>query len=823
VYVNRFLEYCRRYLLICITLCYSAGVWISSELRFPPEFFLYAALFLFLLTLLTWFARCNNIALIFLCLAMVCTGGLNAQERRSLLAEGDEISRLLQHGEEAVIVGVVRELQLGSGDFSKAILTTHSFRTERSAHFVRAGGRVLIHLYGTWPQEILPGDTVGIRSRVKTPAVLHTPGTFNYRRFLARNDIHLIARVQSPLLIQTVTMEGTTTAASLGSSIERYRALVGLRLNRMLTQDSAGLYRALLIGDRSGISPAILELFKGSGVMHILAISGLHLALLGVIIFSVMTWMFRRSERLMLATDIRKLALLLCLIPLLGYTLLAGAGPPVVRSFVMSACVVIALMVNRRKSPLTLLAAAAMFLLILDPLSLEDVSFQLSFAAVFSLITLAPRMFNWLYPDGLFAEKDGLPGKLMKWLWGAVTVSGAATIGTLPLLLYHFNRISLVTIPANLVIEPLICLWSLPCGLLGLIFLPFSQELAALFLKAGTAGLTLSVKSSEFLSSLPLSTVWLPDPHIWVIGLYFIGLAMLSLPRSRQYLIKTAVALLLICMGLMVLPVTGLPGLLRDRDQVTFLAIGHGSCNVIELSNGQNILIDGGGKSAPGFDPGARILAPFLWEQGIARLDDIIITHPDADHYNGIPALLERFRPRRIWLSDHEKSKEGFIDLLQLAEKYGIEVRPGVGDILPGQSDTLLTVLEAAAGAGASEDDRGLVLKLETPSFSVLFPGDISRNREQELISSRVPLKADILLSAHHGSSTSNSEQFLAEVSPAYMVVSSGEVSGSRFPSEETKQTARKLNIGVLITAAHGTVVLTSRDSGYSLTTYRTP
>lgn len=821
--MNSFFNYCRRYLLICVTISYSAGVWVASAFPIQAEIFSYCAIILLLLTFLAWLLRFNNCAVLLLCLGILCTGTLNADYRRSRIAAGDEISGLLKQRADAVIVGVVEELFLGDEQRSKAILKTHSFRTEAMEFFAQARGKLLVNLFGPWPRNILPGDTVALRARVSSPPVIHTPGTFNYRDYLARRDIHLIGSVPSPLFIQPVTIEGTSDINLFGSAIERYRAAVGHNLNEILPPDAAGLYRALLIGDKSGVSPMVLEHFKRSGVMHILAISGLHLALLGFIIVTSTRWLLSRSERLLLAIDIRKLALLLCLIPLLGYTLLAGAGPPVVRSFFMSVCVVLALTVNRRKSPITLLCGAALFLLVVDPLSLQDVSFQLSFAAVFGLITLTPSMFKWLYPDGLSTETVKLRSRFMKWLWAAITVSSAATIGTLPLLLYHFNRVSLVTIPANLIIEPLICLWSLPCGIVGLMLLPVSQGVAALLFKAGIPGLTLSVKCASLFSSIPLSTIWLPDPHFVVIVLYFSALVILFLPPHPLSPIKVRLALPLCCVGLMLAPLSGLPVQFRDRDQVSFIAIGHGSANLITLSTGQNILIDGGGKSAPGFDTGARILAPFLWQQGIARLDDIIITHPDADHYNGIPALIERFRPRRLWIPARETHKDGLIDLLQLAERYRVDIRYGEDETILNTADVQLTLLRPTQKKYMSEDDRGLVLRLETASFSVLFPGDISKSREQELVDAGEPLDADILLSPHHGSATSNSSEFLAEVSPSYMVVSTGEASGIRFPSEETRKNAQKFNIGVLTTAAHGTVAVTSNDFGYSLTTYRAP
>ncbi len=416
------------------------------------------------------------------------------------------------------------------------------------------------------------------------------------------------------------------------------------------------------------------------------------------------------------------------------YTLLAGSAAPVMRSFIMSVFVITALVVNRVKSPLTLLAGAALLLLVLDPLTLESASFQLSFTAVASIIMFAPAILSWFQAqkDGRASEKQPLVANLIRWLWGAVSITISATLGTFPLLLYHFNRFSLVTIPANLVIEPLICLWALPFGFLALPFLAISPSLATFLLQIGMVGLSFSEKTATALSALPRSTLWLPDPPLWLITTYYASLVLLFLSGRNRRFTRPALIGMLVCLFLFLYPLTGLTGMFRQKNRVTFIDIGHGSASLIELAGGRNILIDGGGKTAPGFDCGEQILAPFLWRLNIARLDDIIITHEDADHYNGIPSLISRFRPKRIWLSSLTATKPGFRHLCLMAEKAAIDLAVPGKEIIISEQGSQLSVLSSARhnlseGWNAlHEDDNGLVIRLDTPSFSVLFPGDIT-------------------------------------------------------------------------------------------------
>lgn len=818
--MKQLLDLCTRYLLVSVTCSYAAGIVFSSGVS-PPLFWLPVTAFLLFLSLAAWLLRGNGTAAVLLLVCMFLIGCIHSDARRSQTRFPSNLHDLAARSPDVVIVGVVEELVLGDGQTAKALLGSPHYRTRERPEFTPLPGPLLVSLRGAWPQHVLPGDHIALRGLLKRPSTIQTPGTFDYRSYLARDGIHLIAVVRSPVLIQPIEAEQGDNTGSLRYRIERYRAQIALRLNELLPAETAGLYRAILIGDKSGIPAATLEAFKGAGVMHILAISGLHLALLGFLFYGAILALLKCPERLMLATDIRKLAMGLSLLPLFVYTLLAGAGPPVVRSFIMALCVVIALGVNRRRSPVTLLAGAALAILLIDPLGLEDVSFQLSFAAVASLILLAPAIYRLLYPPDQDVPDNHIRQTVMRWLWGAISVSLAASIGTMPLLLYYFNRFSLVTIPANLVVEPLICLWSLPLGILALPLLHLFPALSAPLLQVGAPGLELSIFVATSLSSLEFSTLWLPDPQTWSIVLYFGGIVCISISPPLAYSRQVGILLLLFCTALFLAPLTGLPGRFRTQDRVTVVDIGHGNANLIELAGGRNILIDGGGQAAPGFDPGARILAPFLWQRGIARLDDIIISHADADHYNGIPALVQRFRPHRIWLPGPEASKSGLEAVRRLAEAEGIALISPTNRAIFSDSGSSLVLLAPASRSLTDEDDRGVVLRLETPAFSVMFPGDIGTRRERELIDSNSPLKSDILLAAHHGSSTSNSLPFLAEVSPRYLIVSTGDTDGGRFPSYQTLRNAENRGITVLTTARNGTVQITGTEGGYTLSTYR--
>jgi competence protein ComEC len=826
--VKTFRDTLNRHSLILATLCYAAGIALSSLL--PDNINVTICTSVLLTgTFLCWLFRLNGLVLFFSGFCFLALGSLHASYHKTLIPGSFNLGMIDNTKKEAIILGIIAELSAGNGEISRGVIDVRSYRTKTMERFSPTAGYVLMSLKGSWPRQVLPGDTVAVRAFFKKPGISNTPGTFNYPRHLARRNILVTATIPSPLFIQPIDTTEILRKSSFRFRVERMRIQLAYLLNELLPTDGAALYRALLIGDKTGLSPMMLESFKGSGVMHILAISGMHMALLGFILFQAIYWLLRRSQRLILTVNVRKLSLFICLAPLLGYSLLAGAAAPVMRSFVMAVFVITALALNRLKSPLTVLAGAGFFILVFDPLALESPSFQLSFAAVASIILFSPIIFSWLQSGG--HEESGsiqtILQKLFRWTWAAISVTIGATLGTFPLLLYHFNRFSLVTIPANLIVEPLICLWALPLGFLALPFLAIGSPVAGILLQTGFVGLSLAAKTASFFASIPASTLWLPDPPIWLIATYYVTLILLFLSIRTAHYIRSALTAAIGCLLLFLAPLTGINGMLRQEDRVTFIDIGHGSASLIELRGGRTILIDGGGKSAPVFNKGERILAPFLWHRGIARIDDIIITHADADHYNGIPPLFSRFKPQRIWIPALDIPKRGFEELCRQAKNAGISLRVPKQKNIISEGGSQLIMLGSPRPRGQKkedswfEDDNGLIVKLNSTTFSVLFPGDITREKEQELVIADEPLKVDILLSPHHGSSTSNSAEFLSATQPDYMVVSTGETSPTLFPSPETVKRAEQNRIRVLTTATDGSITVSGTSNGYSIRGYR--
>ena len=400
----------------------------------------------------------------------------------------------------------------------------------------------------------------------------------------------------------------------------------------------------------------------------------------------------------------------------------------------------------------------------------------------------------------------------------------AVTIGTAPLLLYYFNRFSVVGLIANLPIESLICLWSLPLGFLACLLIFIMPTAAALLLHLGATGLVLSLKLATFFNDLPFSTLWLPTPPPSLIVFYYAAIlvAISTIVVSKAARILALGAWILIVSLFFLPPAELLKGRISSSE-ITFLDVGQGSSTFLQLPTGKRILIDGGGSESPTFNTGEDIIAPFLWQRGIKQLDAIIITHPDADHYNGIPFLLQRFRPKTLWINDRSGHDKAWHQMLALADALHIEVKiPEAGELLIRGGETeVVNLTNPDEAKGVRSNDQSLILRFEDAGhgyFSCFFPGDISHKMEAQLIADNIPLQSTLLLSPHHGSSTSNSELFLKAVNPQTMVVSAGRFRPDNFPTPEVRKRCRELGIKMLITAEQGAITFSGEGLIFPIT-----
>ena len=670
--MNRFWVLLNHYLLISVTLAFTSGILLYHLFPIPPQAALLPSALLLCIALCSCRNNKNQVATVLLLLVVSSLGFFHAANSTSQHLKAINIHSHITQEEDAVLIGTLHKMPQFDGEKSTVIINSHSLRLQEEDLFSSTQGLVRLRLKGEWPDYLLPGDEIVIRGLLTRPYRFGNPGGFDYPQFLAAKNIWIVGKIRSTAHIQRLVQEHSWFHA-LRYLPERIRFSFRDTINNTLSSDKAGIYRALLIGDRSGIDKETLDTFKISGVMHILAISGLHLSLVASALFLIFYWLARRSRYLMLHCSCKKLALLATIPPLCGYALLAGAQTPVLRSLIMVLVFILAFCVQRQRSPFTTLSFAALIILILNPLSLLTVSFQLSFAAVAALILILPRVSCLIQQKGASGEnrvRNFYSGSI-RLVTAALLVSIAATLGTAPLLLHSFNLISTVGPMANLLLEPLLCLWSLPLGLLSMVFLNIAPQYCQWLLQAGGMGITAALSVTSFFAEHNFSALWLATPSIGLILLYYLSLALCFFPFPRK---KTIPLFLLVC-TLFFFPPRSFSDKFSTGSELVFLDVGQGSSSLILFPDGKKVLIDGGGASSSRFNVGESIIAPYLWHRGITHLDAIVITHPDSDHCNGIPFLLNRFRPDTLWINGESGHNQEYADLLDLARDLDIPIK----------------------------------------------------------------------------------------------------------------------------------------------------
>ena len=813
------------YLLTTVILSFIGGIGLSALLPIQSSLLVVLVTATMIGTLVLYLRHRTCAAHLSLLNLFLLLGVLHGISADRPPPSPDHIFNLIQDKREAIVIATLTSMATYDRTTGQATVELESVRFADQPQFQATEGRVLVRTMEPWPDFTVPGTVLALRLTLQRPSRFNTPGTFNYPAHLARQGIRVTGFLSSDAYISRIQAP-QPILRQLRFMPERLRQQIGTAIDDSIPAPLNGIYRALVIGDQTQVDDATRDLFRDSGTMHILSISGLHFAIIATMLFGLTFWLLRRSTWLILHTNVRKTAMLACLPPLLFYAFLAGMNVPVLRSLVMSCIAIVALCTDRRKSISTLLAAAALLILLIRPQALFTASFQLSFAAVASIALTAPalRRLTGNRKDHGSAARSYFQ-RFLRWVAAALLVSAAATFGTAPLLLYHFNQLSLIAPLTNLLVEPLICLWSLPFALLSCLALPIAPDLAAALLRIGTPGLTLSLETMKIFTLLPCSSAWLPTPSIWLIFSYYAVLLLLLFHRRKNSTLFIAAAAVFACiLVLFILPPYELTKRFKKDLTVSFLDVGQGSATLLEFPGGYRVLIDGGGSSSSSRTVGETVIAPFLWHKGITRLDHIVVTHPDSDHYNGLPFILERFSPAVFWTNSLAAHDRPYAELLEQARRQRLQVRmPTEGEHFDIGRGRLRCIRNLSAGSGErpekgeQRNDSGLVIQARLGRFALLFPGDIGRSSERGLTDMDEDLAATILLAPHHGSKTSNSQTFLAAVAPEYLIVSAGTRQPAHFPHPGLERQCGELGITMMTTGRDGTIVMATEGSRFTV------
>jgi competence protein ComEC len=599
-----------------------------------------------------------------------------------------------------------------------------------------------------------------------------------------------------------------------------------------LPQPALGLFLGIIIGERGYIQPELEEWFMATGTIHLLSISGSHLGLVSLVVF----WLVKQSILKLPAAILvelsrritpSRIAILLTWPAVAFYAWLAGAELATIRSLTMITLALVTLWLGYERRLHHAIAAAALLIVLHDPRDLFDISFQLSFLSVFTMIQTAEWVRQWKGEPT--SEKGTIASTVAEYSRDAVVMSGAVTLATLPVVALYFNQVSWMGLVTNLAAIPFTGFVLVPTGLLASLWtvLTGSGDLAMGHVLEPL--LTWMIEVLRWCAGIPGGEWHVAAPSVPMIVLFYACLVLVGLSLSPRWVRISGGMLALLISCWWVWPPHG--GGDGDRWRVTFLDVGQGDSAVIELPDGQTVLIDGGARYER-FDMGRGVVAPFLWNRGIRHLDHVVGTHQQLDHVGGLIWILRHMSVGRYWGNGVERSERFSVDLA--AALNGRQVPQSIavrgGDLLEAGPCRLriLSPWEAApVGRGDSHADgtalnnQSIVSRMECGVHTILFAADIEVDGLRRLgEDGRRPVT--VVKVPHHGAKSSFDRGWIGEIRPQYAVFSVGRGNSYGHPVPVVLDAYEEESAAVLRTDRDGAIWVTGRLSTADIAVTRT-
>ena len=757
--------------------------------------FLFSIIILLILISIISFVKQWNITTALLFLIIFLIGILNYNLNSNPIG-ANHIANFIEDKKLTIICTVLdKEYYLNQEKISLKVKVS---QIEREDYNIKTQGSILVNTYlDDCPYEY--GDVLKIKGKLEKPIRQKNFGEFDYELYLAREKIFTYLNIWQEKDIQKIGEDDSNFLVSFSLSA---RDKIKEITKQTLPPPYNYLLVGMLLGEKSFIPPHLKEVFAEAGIMHILAVSGLHVGIIAMALLA-----FLSILRLP-----KKLKLLTLILILLIYASITGFRPSVLRATIMFILLIGGKLINRSRNLNISLFFAAFLILLSNPLILYDAGFLLSFIVTFSIINISPIL------QELFS-------KIVVWIKNPLAVSTAAWIGIFPLSAYFFSKVSIISIVSNIFIIPLTGI-AVILGFVTFFIGLVSISLAGVIANINYLILNLITLIAKSFSLLPFAFIYVAKPSIMVIALYYLTVFLIIeifYKKTLSHKIKKKAALIIIPVVLLIIIIQVFYP--AGHLKVNFINVGEGDCILIEAPNKINILIDGGGTPQGDFDVGSKIVIPYLRRKGINKINLLVLTHPHLDHLEGLLPVIKEFKVDMVLdsglICDSSEYKE-FISLIQKKDIPYHQAKAGDNFIFNNNLEIfLLNPLYDSDFYDESDfNNASIVVKLFYKNADFLFTGDIEEAAEKKLLIWQNILQSDILKVGHHGSATSTNLEFLDKVDPSIAVITVGK-NHFGHPSQKIIERLEDKNIQIYRTDEDGTIIIRTNGHEYWIRTLK--
>jgi competence protein ComEC len=653
------------------------------------------------------------------------------------------------------------------------------------------------------PLDFKAGDRIMVSAQIQTARDYRNfdePRLANLRQ---NQNIHNSAVSKSPLLVELVERGKRPSLRRLISSLKLL--LQHAIENDFSTPDRSALTRegavleALLLGERGRMDETATLALQKSGLYHLIAISGAHIAIISFLLFGL----------LRLCRIPRRPSYAVLIVLLVFFAMLVEGRASVFRATIMAIVYLVGRLLWKKANFLNTISFSAFLLLLANPFSLFDMGFELTYAATLSIILFFPRLVRFL---------PRLPLRLTE----LFTLSLTAQLGVLPFIARSFHRVAFASLFLNLLAMPLIGL-IMGIGLAYLAFSFLSAFMANSLAQVLTFLIRLFLGLTRLLEAIPAFSYRVPTPPLGMIIGYFTCLLLLVVPTrfKRQRLLTLALFLaFLFILITYPFPAKSSPGL-----RLTFLDVGQGDSILVEFPGRKKMLVDGGGVPVAGFYIGEQVVSPFLWSKGIKRIDYVVLTHAHPDHMNGLLAVARNFRIGQFWEAFSPLENSAYDELKSSLGPTVTQKRVFQGFKYQ-EGEVRLEALNPEAGGPSVQtvnNEDSVVLRVSLDAISFLLAADIGYPAEGKILKKGLEVRSQVLKSPHHGSRSSSSAPFLERVRPRIIVIMAGRNNPYGVPNREVLDLYESVGAKIFRTDADGAVEISSDGRMLSIRTARQP